>query len=164
VIRLEFVTQIAAPRDRCFDLSRSISLHLRSVEWSREKAIAGVISGLIGPGQYVTWRGRHFGLQMEHSSRITQYERPTFFRDEMIQGQFRSFRHDHFFEDRGAVTLMKDVVQFEAPLGLLGWTAERLLLRSYIEKLFNKRNAHIRSVAEGEDWKLYLQQSAQMYH
>jgi hypothetical protein len=52
---------------------------------------------------------------------------------------------------------MKDVVQFEAPLGLLGWIAERLVLRSYVEKFLVKRNAHIRSVAEGEGWKLYLQ-------
>ena len=49
---------------------------------------------------------------------------------------------------------MKDVVQFEAPFGLLGWAAERLVLRSYVEKLLMKRNAQIRSIAEGEGWKL----------
>jgi ligand-binding SRPBCC domain-containing protein len=157
VIRLELVTEIAAPLDRCFDLSRSIDLHVRSVNWTGEKAIAGVTSGLIGPGQNVTWRGRHFGLQLKHSSRITQYTRPTFFRDEMIKGQFRSFCHDHLFEERGAITFMKDVVQFEAPLRLVGWIAERLVLRSYVEGLLIKRNGHIRAVAEGEDWKLYLQ-------
>jgi ligand-binding SRPBCC domain-containing protein len=75
----------------------------------------------------------------------------------MFNGRFGSFCHDHLFEERGDVTLMKDVVQFEAPLGLLGWIAERLVLRSYVEKFLVKRNAHIRSVAEGEGWKLYLQ-------
>jgi ligand-binding SRPBCC domain-containing protein len=157
VIWLDIVTEIAAPRERCFDLSRSIDLHIRSLDWSGEKAVAGVTSGLIGPGESVTWSGRHLGLQMKHSSRITQYERPTFFRDEMFNGRFGSFCHDHLFEERGDVTLMKDVVQFEAPLGLLGWIAERLVLRSYVEKFLVKRNAHIRSVAEGEGWKLYLQ-------
>ncbi|MCU1270918.1 MAG: hypothetical protein JWN74_2212 [Acidobacteriaceae bacterium] len=157
MIRLELLTEIAAPLDRCFDLSRSIDLHVRSVNWTGERAIAGVTAGLIGPGQNVTWRGRHFGLEMEHSSRITEYTRPTFFRDEMIKGGFRSFCHDHFFEERGAITLMKDVLQFEAPLHLVGWIAERLVLRSYLEKLLIKRNEHIRSVAEGGDWKLYLQ-------
>jgi ligand-binding SRPBCC domain-containing protein len=156
VIRLELLTEIAAPLERCFDLSRSIDLHVRSVGWTGERAIVGVTSGLIGPGQHVTWKGRHFGLQMKHSSRITEYIRPTFFRDEMIKGQFRSFCHDHFFDGRGTITLMKDVVQFEAPLSLVGWVAERLVLRSYVEELLMKRNEHIRSVAEGEDWQLYL--------
>lgn len=156
MIRLEIATEIAAPQERCFDLSRSIDLHMRSVKWTGEKAIAGITSGLIGPHQDVTWKGRHFGLPMKHSSRITDYARPTFFRDEMVQGLFRSFYHDHFFEKSGAVTLMKDIVQFEAPLHLLGWIAERMLLRSHVQELLIKRNEIIRSVAEGEDWKLYL--------
>jgi ligand-binding SRPBCC domain-containing protein len=157
VIRLELVTEIAAPLERCFDLSRSIDLHVRSVGWTGERAIAGVTSGLVGPGQEVTWSGRHFGLQMRHSSRITEYTRPTFFRDEMIKGQFRSFCHDHFFDGRGTITLMRDVVQFEAPLCLVGLIAEKLVLRNYVEELLIKRNRHIRLVAEGEDWRFYLQ-------
>ena len=52
---------------------------------------------------------------------------------------------------------MKDVVQFEAPLYLLGWIAERLVLRTYMQELLAKRNDVIRSVAETEDWKLYLE-------
>lgn len=157
MIRLEVVTEIGAPLERCFDLSRSIDLHVRSVKWTGEKAIAGITSGLIGPKQDVTWKGRHFGLPLTHSSRITDYARPTFFRDEMIQGLFSSFYHDHFFEQHGSITFMKDVVQFEAPLYLLGWIAERLVLRTYMQELLAKRNDVIRSVAETEDWKLYLE-------
>jgi hypothetical protein len=45
------VTDIAAPTGVCFDLSRSIDLHLESMVASNERAVAGVTSGLICEGQ-----------------------------------------------------------------------------------------------------------------
>ena len=73
-----------------------------------------------------------------------------------VEAGYGDFFHDHLFDERGSITVMRDVVQLEAPLGLMGWIAERLILRGYIKELLIKRNRHIRSVAEGEDWKLYL--------
>ncbi len=60
--RLTIGTEIAAPAERCFDLSRSIDFHLESMVASRERAVAGVTSGLIGAGQELSWEARHFGL------------------------------------------------------------------------------------------------------
>jgi|SRR5579864_1914836 len=156
MIHLELQTEIAAPLERCFDLARSIDLHTRSTSWTGEQAIAGITSGLIGSGQEVTWKGRHFGLVLEHTSRITEYDRPRYFRDQMVKGQFRSFDHEHFFEKHEAKTLMRDVVRFEAPLGFVGRVAEKLILENHIRKLLLRRNEHIRRVAEGEDWKGYV--------
>jgi ligand-binding SRPBCC domain-containing protein len=156
VIRLELITEITAPLERCFDLARSIDLHTSSVNWTGEQAIAGITSGLIGSGQEVMWEGRHFGLAFQHTSRITEYDRPRYFRDEMVKGQFRSFCHDHFFEQHEARTLMRDVVRFEAPFGFLGRLAEKLMLENHLKELLLRRNEHIRRTAEGDDWKLYL--------
>lgn len=115
MISLELVTEIAAPVERCFDLECSIDLHTASTDWSGERAVAGVTSGLIGLGQEVTWQGRHFGFYMTHTSQITKYQRPHYFQDRMVQGKFRSFCHDHFFKLNPGGTLMTDVLQFEAP-------------------------------------------------
>jgi hypothetical protein len=62
MIRIEETTIIDAPIERCFDLSRSVEVHLLSNVHSGEQAIAagGVTSGLVGLGQQVTWRARHF--------------------------------------------------------------------------------------------------------
>ena len=46
----------AAPRERVFDLARSIDLHQRSTERTREQAVGGRTSGLIGVDESVTWR------------------------------------------------------------------------------------------------------------
>ena len=96
--RIELQTRIAVSIDRCFDLARDLDLHVRSMESSGEKAVAGRTSGLIGLGEEVTWRARHFGIVHEHCSRITAFDRPRHFRDRMVQGRFKSFEHDHFFE------------------------------------------------------------------
>lgn len=156
MIRIELVTRIAAPIERCFDLARSIDLHMASTDWTGERAVAGVTSGLIGPDEEVTWNGRHFGLVISHTSRITAYDRPKYFQDCMVRGRFRSFCHDHSFEMCEGETQMKDVMEFEAPLGVLGLLVEKLVLGKHMVGLLLRRNECIRRVAESEEWRQYL--------
>ena len=156
MIRIQLTTAIAAPIERCFDLSRSVDLHMTSTNWSGERAIAGVTAGLIGLGQEVTWSGRHFGFRITHTSRITAFEFPNYFQDSMVRGMFRRFCHDHYFESSQSRTLMKDVMEFEAPLGLLGKATERLLLEPHMRSLLERRNRCIQRAAESESWKGYL--------
>src|SRR5215218_8887243 len=59
LVEIEMSTYIAAPRERVFDLARSIDVHQRSLEHTRERAVGGRTSGLIGLGETVTWRARH---------------------------------------------------------------------------------------------------------
>jgi hypothetical protein len=58
MVRLEELMPIQAPIERCFDLARSVQVHLAgNVHWGEQAvASAGVTSGLIGLGQQVTWR------------------------------------------------------------------------------------------------------------
>jgi len=69
--KLSILTIIRAPIERCFDLARSIDLHVESMKHTGEKAVAGVTSGLIGLGQEVTWEARHFTVRQRLTSRIT---------------------------------------------------------------------------------------------
>lgn len=141
----ELSTWIASPVQACFDLSRSIDLHLESMLSSRERAVGGITSGLIGEGEEVTWEARHFGVTWQMTSRITEFDPPHVFVDQMVRGPFRSFRHEHRFEHEGAGTRMTDLVEYAAPLGALsnpwvGW---------YLRRLVGQRNATIRRRAEG---------------
>src|SRR6202030_2173601 len=99
MVRLEELTVIQAPIERCFDLARSVEVHLAGNEHCGETAVAlaGVTSGLIGMAQRVTWRARHFGVWQKLTSEITAMDRPTYFQDTMLQGAFRFMKHDHFF-------------------------------------------------------------------
>jgi ligand-binding SRPBCC domain-containing protein len=100
-------TTINAPAEVCFSLSRSIDLHIISTKHTGERAIAGVTSGLISLGESVTWRAKHFGVWQHLSTKITEYERPYYFADEMVEGAFKCFKHEHYFQESGnGVTLM----------------------------------------------------------
>ncbi len=146
--RLEIVTEIRAAPERCFDLARDLDLHVRSMASTGERAVAGKTSGWIGPGEQVTWRGRHLGLVHEHTSRITAFDRPRHFRDEMVRGRFSFFRHDHHFEPTPAGTRMRDVVEFASPFGPLGWTVDRLVLARYLRRLLRGRAEVIQRAAQ----------------
>jgi len=151
MVTLETVTVIAAPIELCFDLARSVEVHLAgNVHWG-EQAVAegGVTTGLVGLGERVTWRARHFGVRQRLTSEITALERPTYFRDVMIRGAFHSMEHDHHFRALSSgQTEMRDVFRFAAPWGLLGRVAEAWVLRSYMGNLLAERNAALKQTAE----------------
>jgi ligand-binding SRPBCC domain-containing protein len=147
---------MAAPAMRCFLLSLSIDLHMQSTAGTRERAIAGVTTGLIGDVESVTWRGRHFGLMLQHTSRITRYEPPTFFLDVMTEGMFQSFEHDHRFLERGGETVMQDELRFSSPLGALGSIVDRLVLRDYLTRFLLARNKCVKQIAESGMWREYV--------
>lgn len=146
------VTEIAAPIEVCFDLARDIDFHTRSLSKTGERAVVGRTTGLIGPGESITWEARHLGVRQRFTAKVTAFDRPTFFRDEMTRGAFRSFAHDHRFEDRyedrGAVTVMTDEVEFRSPLGPIGWLVDALFLTGYMRRLLEKRCQAIKREAE----------------
>jgi len=150
-------TSIAASPVVVFDLSRSIDLHLISTAQTDEEAVAGKTSGLIGMGEWVTWRARHFGCTQELTSRITAFNRPHSFVDEMEKGAFERFSHTHTFDlQADGTTIMTDLFDYTSPLGLLGRLADFLFLKKYMRGLLEKRNAIIKECAEGEGWRALL--------
>ncbi|WP_343319592.1 SRPBCC family protein [Arthrobacter sp. TMP15] len=136
-------TRTGMPKPQLFDLARSIDAHEESMAHSREKAVAGVTSGLISLGEEVTWQAWHFGLPLRMTSRITQMETPNYFIDEQVKGPFRKFRHVHEFSEDTEATTMIDQIEFEAPYGLLGRLVEKLILARYMQKLIESRNLHL---------------------
>ncbi|MBC6110590.1 cell division protein [Pedobacter fastidiosus] len=141
-------TIVNAPIEKCFDLARSIDLHVQSMRNSNEKAINGRQSGLIELNESVTWKAKHFGIYFRMTNKITVMELPNLFIDEMIKGPFLKLHHKHQFKTVGLKTEMTDIFEFKAPLGILGWLAERLFLKRYLEKLLIERNKVIKLEAE----------------
>ena len=149
--RLVVTTDVRAGADRCFALSCDIDLHRRSMVASKEQAIAGVTGGLIGPGQQVTWRARHFGIWWRLTSKVVEYDRPWRFVDEMQRGPFAAWRHEHRFEEHLTGTRMVDTAQYRLPLGPLGRLADLLFFRRYLRRLLETRGRHIKLEAEAPE-------------
>jgi ligand-binding SRPBCC domain-containing protein len=141
VARIHIETSIAAPIERVFDLARDIDFHQRSMADTGERAVAGRTSGLIGPGESVTWRARHLGMTWTLTSRVTGFEPPVLFVDEQVSGPFARFRHEHRFEPMPGGTLMIDDWEHRAPLGLLGRILDALILGRSVRRLLKRRAA-----------------------
>lgn len=153
---IELATVIKAPRHICFDLARSIDLHKISTQHTNEEAIAGVTKGLISLHESVTWKARHFGIVQSLSTKITALDSPNYFVDEMINGAFKQFRHEHHFFKIDEYTKMIDLFDYESPFGLIGQAFDLIVLKRYMRKLLAKRNLTIKEFAETEKWKELL--------
>lgn len=140
---------IAAPAGSCFELSLSVDAHAASMRGSGERAIGGVTTGIMKLGDTVTWRARHFGIVFRMTSAITEYQYPSRFVDEQLHGPFRRWWHEHTFTaTANGETIMADVVQFQSPLGPLGFLADRLVLDRYMPHLLRQRNAWLKTALE----------------
>lgn len=151
IITLE--TRINAPRERVFDLARSLDLHLDSMSRYDERIVSGRVSGLIEMGESVTWEARHFGVSQRLTSRITAFERPRHFRDSLVRGAFKRFDHDHEFAVDGAQTRMTDLFDYDSPWGVLGRFADWLAVESHVRAMLEDRNGLIKRVAQSDEWR-----------
>lgn len=141
-------TEINAPIEKCFDLSRSLDLHTESMKSYKEKVVGGKLTGLIGIGEQVTWQASHFGISFKMTNKITAMKKPYYFVDEMLKGPFKLLHHQHHFTAAGAFTEMTDIFAFQAPMGLIGRAVDSLFLKRYLRKLLTIRNEAIKLVAE----------------
>lgn len=153
-------TVIAAPRERVFDLARSIDAHQDSTGHTGERAVEGTTTGLLGLDGEVTWEAKHFGVRQRLKVKMTELSRPSHFQDVMLKGAFHHMRHDHNFEATATGTIMIDRFEFSSPLGFLGQIVDRLVLKNYMTKFLQKRNAILKQSAESDAWKKYLKKGA----
>jgi ligand-binding SRPBCC domain-containing protein len=78
----------------------------------------------------------------------------------MVRGAFAWMVHDHYFDaapDGG--TVLRDELRFAAPLGILGRIAERLVLRRYMTRFLQARNAVLKRAAESDEWREFLDET-----
>jgi len=150
---------INAPIERCFLLSTNIELVGRTLGM---KPIEGKTSGLIENGDRLLWAGWKFGFPQIHESLITKYERPVFFQDTMGRGRFRRFQHDHHLFFMDGRTVLNDKLRFTMPFGWLGGLVARFVLVPHMSRLLRRRMRLLKRVAESNEWRQYVPDSANL--
>lgn len=154
--RIHLTTVIHAPLTRVFDLSRSITLHKRSMEHLQEEAVKGKTSGLIEYDETVTWRAKHLRKVRELTTRITAMQKHQYFCDEMEEGDFTFMKHEHHFHEIENGTVVIDLFEFGTPYGRFGRWFEKIYLKNYMKRLLQQRNKIIKEYAESEKWRVIL--------
>ena len=157
MITIRHEVRVGAPAARCFDLARSVDLHVDSSGAIAARAVAGRTHGLSGDGDQTTWSARFFGVRFAMATRVGDFAPPVAFGDRLTRGLLRRFAHVYRFTPRpDGGCAMSDELMVEAPFGPLGWAFERLYLARKMRTLVRRRLEHIRRVAEGDGWRRYL--------
>jgi len=155
--QIHLKTSIKGQIQEVFDLSRSIDFHIKSAYKTKEEAIAGTTTGLIGLNQEVRWRGKHLGLWLTHTSKIIAFESPRLFTDIMIAGNFTYFIHTHEFTQNDGEVIMTDRLRYKLPYGKLGSLVDRLVVKRHLKQFLEQRNRAIKLAIEGENQQAYVQ-------
>lgn len=145
---INLITKINAPKQIVFDLARNIDVHQNSASKTNEKAISVTTNGLINLHETVTWKGKHFGFYLTHTSKITKMELNNYFVDEMIKGNFKSFKHEHSFIEKNGKTVMIDHLMYENPFGIFGKLFDKLVLKKHMTHFLETRNNVLKQQAE----------------
>lgn len=146
-------TTINAPIEIVFDNCRNIDIHQYSASKTNEKAIAGRTSGLINKGETVTWKGKHFGINIQHESIISEMGFPNYFVDEQLKGHFKSFKHQHFFSQKENQTIMTDILEYETTFGFIGKLFDKLILENHLTIFILHRNRILKELSENHQYQ-----------
>ena len=142
-------TFIRAPAALCFDLALDVAAHEESAAFSGERlSLPGKLEGRLANGDLLTFVGRHYGLRQRFTVRFSGLDRPHGFTDEMVEGIFRHLRHLHEFHPQEGGTLMRDVLDWELPLGVLGRWADRLFLRRHMIWFVTTKQRNLKKIIE----------------
>ena len=79
------------------------------------------------------------GIPMSWLTEITQVADKRYFVDEQRYGPYAMWHHQHFIEPHKDGVLMKDIVTYKLPLGILGRLAHWLFVKRQLSSIFNYR-------------------------
>lgn len=83
------------------------------------------------------------GIKTDWVTEITHVRENTFFVDEQRIGPYTLWHHQHFIEPTPEGTLMKDIVTYQPPFGLIGAVANSLVIKKKLQEIFDYRRVAI---------------------
>lgn len=100
----------------------------------------------MAPGALIDYRLRWHGMPIRWTTRIDRWEPPMRFCDVQLQGPYLLWEHEHTFEPCEAGTRMFDVVRYATRFGVLGRLADRLIVRSDLDAIFDYRAIQVKQM------------------
>jgi len=135
---------IAAPREQVFEFfSKAENLEKLTPPFLRFRILTSLPIEM-KRDQLIEYRIGLGGVPMNWLTRISEWQPPQRFVDEQRRGPYRYWHHSHEFEDTDAGTSMRDVVEYELPLGPLGKLAHALLVERLLQRIFDYREQAVR--------------------
>lgn len=95
---------------------------------------------------------RLFGLlSVRWIAKHTAYDPPGMFEDTQVSGPFRFWRHRHIIEPHQQGAILRDEIEYQPPLGLIGRIVAPLLIVPRLRRLFDYRHHVTREWCEATE-------------
>lgn len=92
------------------------------------------------PGMMISYKvSPLLGIKMTWLTEITHVEDLHYFVDEQRIGPYRLWHHQHFIEPIEGGVLMKDIVTYAPPFGILGNLANYFIIQRKLKEIFDFR-------------------------
>jgi len=89
---------------------------------------------------------RLFGMPIRWTAEIGEWKPPRSFTDIQLAGPYPLWIHTHRFTRVAAGTEIYDHIRYRLPGGPLAPLADRLLVRGWLEEIFDYRAARLRTL------------------
>lgn len=94
-------------------------------------------------GALIDYRLQLRGIPIRWRTKISVWEPPYRFVDEQIRGPYKTWHHEHTFEDLGEETLVRDKVHYVSPLAFI---THPLMVTRDVRKIFEYRGHRLREI------------------
>ncbi|HEU6444706.1 MAG TPA: SRPBCC family protein [Gaiellaceae bacterium] len=100
-------------------------------------------------GSQLRYRLRLFRVPVRWTTEITDWDPPHGFADTQLRGPYSLWVHEHRLEPTDTGTRVTDRVRYRVPLGPAGRAANRLLVRGWLDEIFDFRARRLAELLTG---------------
>ena len=94
-------------------------------------------------------KSKVFGfLPVKWVARHTKYEPPRMFEDVQVSGPFKTWRHQHIVLPHADGAILRDEIEYEPPLSIIGRSIAPVFVESKLKKMFAYRHEVTRKWCE----------------
>lgn len=124
------------------------ALRLLTPPWERARVVQSALISAVG--SRAIFEAPIFGpLKTRWVAEHTVYDPPRLFEDVQISGPFRKWRHRHIVEPHPEGAILRDEIDYEPPLWIVGRLMAPFVIEPRLRKLFAFRHEVTRRSCEG---------------
>ena len=107
------------------------------------------------PGMIISYKVTPIlNIPLTWITEITQVKDKKFFVDEQRVGPYKMWHHEHIFKVQDNGVLMKDIITYIPPFGILGEVANYLFINKRVNEIFDFRSKVLEEIynTSNKDW------------
>lgn len=117
-------------------------------EWETSRVVEAARS--LEVGQTAIIETRMLGIvPVRWVAKHTVYQPPCMFEDVQVSGPFKRWRHRHIVKPHAEGAILRDEIDYQPPLGIIGRIVSPLFIEPRLARLFDYRHAATREWCEG---------------